>query len=1052
MRLAHLTAILLLCSQHALAQNLYVKTLGSLTSDPVGPCTAGTHFVNVTTHVESVCLNSTWRAVASGSGAVGRCAFWSAANTLSSDAECLYDSTTNYLDVNGTVEADFLKIPTGAAVGHILTSDISGNASWTAPLAGVTGTGTTGTIPKWTSSTALGNSIVVESTGEVNIAGRADIGNASAYPDQLNVTNDGVNNQISFGVQGSPVRGHLYSYNGGAYLVSNAEGTTPNPIDFYIENTYTPRLRIASEGVGIGTISPNSKLHVAGNINVDGTSPAANPAVTSNVRAGNATGTNIAGGTLTLQAGRSTGTGDGVINFEGPSVGTTGAALNASVSRWRMDNAALYPTTGATFYFPMSKGPEIGGPIHQAEMFSSGNDTVIVTGDGVAAVGRSKCSGTGGSCSSFSASSTVPNLTGWFDMIVDPTMNSGFPVFIGMVGTSMSIISCTNADCSTSFPSTVLTTIAGSHVSIDRGSTGKLFMAWADGTNLMYAYCTPVVVGGGPSVAVGPVGCSSTSSPFTVGAFVPDGISSQYLAPSVFIRVTTKAAPAIAEVPVIVYKGASPSLHYYYISRFCSGTGVSCSGSDITGGTVLTDANTVAGHNLGSSEGLDSMSGVLRVGNKIYFSLGRGADASHVAPYVCDNEECSTATAPTGVGGISYHFSYGLEGRWFKAPLNSPAGVAYHVYSGQCFTFPWCSTEGAAYLYLCTNASCSTWTRTDYTPTISNPYLDQLNGRWGNKARGLETPAGNIVVLAPDHTTVGYAGVTAVNLLLGTQSITGLSIGKAENRAAEIWSKGALTAGSVTIDGTGSGFGLLTLGSLATEPAGWGTINGNMYYNATSNRFRCYQAAAWKDCDVGQFDVLIGGNAYAGAVAVGTMTGYPHPAALRANGHDYLTVSPDGGVTVDLTDGGTEGSFRVSNKGFEELKVTPDGGVAVTKLRVLEPAGQDYVVVRAPALSAPWDLTLPSAAGATGAVLTASNGVGATTWGPIPLFGTCTLDGAATATCTATVPTGWKCVCSDGDASTLGVASVACSVATTTLTATSSVTLDTSPVFFTCGP
>ena len=64
--------------------------------------------------------------------------------------------------------------------------------------------------------------------------------------------------------------------------------------------------------------------------------------------------------------------------------------------------------------------------------------------------------------------------------------------------------------------------------------------------------------------------------------------------------------------------------------------------------------------------------------------------------------------------------------------------------------------------------------------------------------------------------------------------------------------------------------------------------------------------------------------------------------------------------------------------------------------------------------------------------------------------GTCTLNGGATATCTATVVAGSTCVCSDGSPATLGVAACGWSLASTTLTLTSSVTLDTSVFSYHC--
>ena len=221
-------------------------------------------------------------------------------------------------------------------------------------------------------------------------------------------------------------------------------------------------------------------------------------------------------------------------------------------------------------------------------------------------------------------------------------------------------------------------------------------------------------------------------------------------------------------------------------------------------------------------------------------------------------------------------------------------------------------------------------------------------------------------------------------------------------------------------------------------------IEGQAYYNSVSFAMRCYQNGAWKNCDVGQFDLQIGGNAYAGLVAVGTMLGYGHPVALRANGHNFITVAPDGGITVDVAaDGGSfrgstlgvegwkfsrdafafnltdAGSFSINYRGGREFMVSPDGGALVSQLRLGEPGSTDYVSVKAPpAMAASYDLTLPAAAGATGSVLSAQTGAGTLTWA-LP-YGTCTLNGDGTnPRCTAQAAASAKCTCTIGGTTSL---------------------------------
>jgi hypothetical protein len=71
------------------------------------------------------------------------------------------------LDVNGTTETIGFKMPTGATAGYVLTSDATGVGTWQPAGAGggITGSGSTNYIPKFTGSTSIGNSIMYESGG-----------------------------------------------------------------------------------------------------------------------------------------------------------------------------------------------------------------------------------------------------------------------------------------------------------------------------------------------------------------------------------------------------------------------------------------------------------------------------------------------------------------------------------------------------------------------------------------------------------------------------------------------------------------------------------------------------------------------------------------------------------------------------------------------------------------------------------------------------------------------------------------------------------------------
>ncbi|HTM67771.1 MAG TPA: hypothetical protein VL426_00590 [Candidatus Binatia bacterium] len=106
------------------------------------------------------------------------------------------DFNPTYVNVGGDTMSGLLTLnggllmSTGAGAGRVLTSDASGNASWQT-LNGLTGSGTANAIPKFTSSTALGNSVASDTGTGLSIAGTASSG---AYG--LSVTNIGTGGGI----------------------------------------------------------------------------------------------------------------------------------------------------------------------------------------------------------------------------------------------------------------------------------------------------------------------------------------------------------------------------------------------------------------------------------------------------------------------------------------------------------------------------------------------------------------------------------------------------------------------------------------------------------------------------------------------------------------------------------------------------------------------------------------------------------------------------------------------------------------------------------------
>lgn len=115
------------------------------------------------------------------------------------------------LDVNGTVRALGLRLPTGAGSGLVLTSDSSGTASWqSVPGGGVSGGGSAGYIPVFVGPGQLGNSLLTEGSSFVQLSGAfiasgeihsdldIEAGDDIEVDDDIYLTGDTANQRIYF--------------------------------------------------------------------------------------------------------------------------------------------------------------------------------------------------------------------------------------------------------------------------------------------------------------------------------------------------------------------------------------------------------------------------------------------------------------------------------------------------------------------------------------------------------------------------------------------------------------------------------------------------------------------------------------------------------------------------------------------------------------------------------------------------------------------------------------------------------------------------------------
>jgi hypothetical protein len=168
--------------------------------------------------------------------------------------------------------------------GQVLTSTGTGTA-WSSSGAAVTGSGTANYIPKWSTTTALANSILQESSSKIgintnpactlDISGATNTDGSITYNQQLSST---------AAYSASPVSGTNVGlkYNSagtgagmGGWTVGKENATDGDYASYFAIHArangaaVTEKVRVTSAGnVGIGTSSPSVKLHVAGDAKI----------------------------------------------------------------------------------------------------------------------------------------------------------------------------------------------------------------------------------------------------------------------------------------------------------------------------------------------------------------------------------------------------------------------------------------------------------------------------------------------------------------------------------------------------------------------------------------------------------------------------------------------------------------------------------------------------------------------------------------------------------------------------------------------------------------
>lgn len=131
-------------------------------------------------------------------------------------------TSPNYeIEVSGTVSTTGFRMTNGASSGYILESDASGNATWVAPSTGgggVTGSGTTNYIPRWTGTDTL------SSTGSI-------------YDDGTNVFINTTSDVATGTTKLTILNDNTDSTNWGAYILTNGSALSNYGLGITNQNT-----------------------------------------------------------------------------------------------------------------------------------------------------------------------------------------------------------------------------------------------------------------------------------------------------------------------------------------------------------------------------------------------------------------------------------------------------------------------------------------------------------------------------------------------------------------------------------------------------------------------------------------------------------------------------------------------------------------------------------------------------------------------------------------------------------------------------------------------
>lgn len=185
------------------------------------------------------------------------------------------------LQVSGTVSTTGFRMTDGASDGYVLTSDTNGVASWAESSGGISGTGTTNYIPKWSSATGLTDSLA--SSGDTGVGiGTASADNMLTVFGDANITGDLLTHSDTITTLGGPSKGSVtwFDHDGDTiHILHNSDTSgTDGVARFMVGDFTTPANKVYGQFAyfsptylgGAGQTTYQNMLVMKANSGVDG--------------------------------------------------------------------------------------------------------------------------------------------------------------------------------------------------------------------------------------------------------------------------------------------------------------------------------------------------------------------------------------------------------------------------------------------------------------------------------------------------------------------------------------------------------------------------------------------------------------------------------------------------------------------------------------------------------------------------------------------------------------------------------------------------------------